>query len=299
MDFTEFLEKYKIEMFHGSMYDPFNALGIKALTPVFNFEVEVMNHIHYNGTSSIVKSRQMGLTTLYFLYMFWFLKYGDYYTPKKNIIYVTDNIHDAARLLSILKNIIHIEEATYNISTYTTLNNSCSIQYRGKEIIINQINDFISNNKFRGFNDIELIIFDDIEFNRYSIEFNNLFNFFYGNTVKISFGVSPKPQYRLEPIIGINNTMATLYFDTFAVNANNYNLHYSKSPLWTYERLISNLYSYSYPQNNNSMWLLEMECKFKVDNNNNEPIILKPYKDKFVLNVEKELNILLNENIHE
>ena len=259
---------------------------------MFDFEVEVFNHIHYNHCSLITKSRQMGLSTLYIMYMFWFIKYD--YSYKKDIIYVTNNLRDTLSKFQSINWLIHKEIIANNhwgpqIEPLTN-----GIMYNGKRILIKESKTFLDKHKIcsQDFKDVELMIFDEVDFSKcHSIEHG--LHYIFREIPRVSFGLTPRYEYDLTPNYdNYNNNISTLYLDRIAICVHNYNLHYSKSPLWTYEMLDEHLRYYGDYQ-----WNLVMECKFKK--NRDEPITITPYKTKWDVAIEKELNLLLNENIHE
>jgi hypothetical protein len=291
MDFREFLEKYKCDFFGND-------------NPVFDFEVEIFHHIHHKNVSLITKSRQMGLSTLYIMYMFWFIKYD--YSHNKDVIYVTDNLRHTIQHFQKIKMLIYQEEMSYRIPNFDMgFVKKNTITYNGKSIIIKDGREYLRHQNFRGkrFEDVELIIFDEISFLKVFEDGNGYRNgywfheYIFRNIPKISIGFTPQYGYDLVSTTYYNHS--TLYLNQIALCVYNYNLHYGKSPLWTYERLNNYLNGA-----NKNQWDLAMECKYDnriiVDSSkNDEPIILKPYKSQWDLAIEKELNLLLNEDIHE
>ena len=273
MNFYTFLDEYKNMFFQNT-------------NKVFDFEPEVMEFIHANKISLITKSRQMGLTNLYFLYMMWFVYFNNDST-RNEIIYINNSITDAFKKLDfiigelIMKSMAN--NSNYNLKLDNFKLNNGSVQFNGNVITVMNESELDRAN----LSEVYMVILDDVHFNfskNYNDFLRNLFNF---NRIKISIGGNPNKNIKFD-----NHNL--IINNEFQFYCNEYKLHYSKNPLWKYDKLVSQLDLINPFRGKLEYWNELMDCKYIDDG---EPTLLTPYKDRRALRIENKLNNLINENI--
>lgn len=256
MDFYTFLEKYKKYLFNTN-------------EPVFEFEVDLFEHFQRNTFSSVIKSRQMGLSNLFLLYIAWFAIHN--YRDDITIVYLAKQPtrNEFHAIYGLLENYYHDlggERHYYAAPRIRGGRNSC-IEFNNTSI------EFKSTLGREYYNDKTILIIDEINLGLDDYEFfqaNKRFR-------QIIFGSSINSHIKITNMR--YDTVQLTINDSFNIITNNFYLHYSKSPRWTYDNLETLFSKYDYPE----QWVSEMDCNIELFS---DFIGLTPFKTERMKKIE-------------
>ena len=265
MDLIGFAEKH-IEFF------------VTGMLKLEDYQIEVLNHIKDNKVSTITKSRQVGMSTLYTIYLLWLIYYGKYYYYNFGEIMVIGGgkiKHDVKRFLSVEL----AQSNNYHLDLELLTNNSKRIIYNG--VTINFIENIdISLRDFYDMRSIDVIIVDEAATMPHLLIFFEFIMY-----KKINVGIT---------IASVLNRFHIGFQDISNLPyVKNYTLHYGKTPMWSVEKLEEHL-KYYIDSTNNVDWFEQMECEnIKLDDNlplyKYKEIELKPFKTEHIIKLENEL----------
>jgi len=225
---------------------------------LYPYEIDMLNHINDKDYTLILKSRRMNISSIYALYIYWFLNYN--ISPKNEIIIIKDNY--TSTINKHLRKLINGNVLGVGVA------NDDFYQYNGNSITLKGVN------QFRGmrFDNIHMVIVDD--FSDYTY-IKNMFHI-----IMLSMDNSPNTKMSMS-----NTSIGDNYFRTLWEDGSwyNYLAHYSKNPYWTYKKLND----YTANIDNFLNWHESMECIYVTDKNinmlNSEIPNLTPYKSKTIL----------------
>lgn len=233
---------------------------------LYQYEIEVLKHIHNKEYSLILKSRVMNMSSLFSLYLLWFLENNK---TDLNVIYFIHKGRGDLNLTNVFMNKGYRE-------SYTKM--SCG----------NNIVKYVTYNELIGvrLSYAHMIIIDEIE-----------------DTKKLNrFLISISPEmdrcYRTKVVMAnsvYNKNDDYNYFQELWESGDwdNYLLHYKKNPYWTYKRLKSVL-----NRSPKIEWYEKMECVFVNSRNRlklaSSDIEITPHLSKDIKNKVNELTKQLN-----
>ena len=237
---------------------------------------DVLNQIQDNKFNIITKSRRVGLTSLFALYLTWELLYGN----KKNFILLEDRNH---MIYFLIREYLYRDFPYYAYSIGSKgFDNNNVILFNG--VKINFISDFhdIRNLILKGTR--YSLILDDVIFNNNGNQFH--FSEFivkeimvYGTILELTVATTMSED-NIIFMDGIRLPMSGVIVP--------YKLHYSKVPFWTIydlEQLSKTLQPH--------IWAMTMDCEIDaISPWYNKTIELKPFKTQKMLEIE---NFMLNE----
>ena len=235
---------------------------------LYDYEIDTLSHISVNDYSSITKSRGVGMSSLYSLYIIWLCRYQPF--PIENIVV----INSYYSIKNIVSKYIHEQTSIITGESRSKIYYKQNLQFYGIKIIFIDEGDYgnLYGCKFN------VIIFDealDVK------NIDNIFSIIYPqirNTNHIKFSMASS--------LNNNNNFNMINSHVYL---NNYILHYSQTPMWNFERLEELLST----EPSNLWWAQMMDCHI-INHENREffeqkEIELKPFKSKRVLKLEQEM----------
>jgi len=219
---------------------------------LYPYEIDMLNHIHSKDYTLILKSRRMNVSSIYSLYLFWFLVNNS--SPRNSIILVRDQNNSS--IFNRLRGLNMTFESHYHL------------EFNGNSV---SIVDAVTIARGR-FEDVHMLLIDD------HMNFDVIGSLF----EKIHYQMDRNPDAK----VSMANSASEDYFKNLWLSGDwyNYMAHYSKNPYWTFPKLKDSIRSHgtSYGQ-----WNQTMECIYPTKDNkweyDNDLPILNPYKNKTIL----------------
>jgi len=231
---------------------------------LYPYEIDILNYIHTKDYTLILKSRRMNISSLYALYVFWFMMNNQ--SPTNEIIVLKESWNSP-----IITKLSKLDIG---------FNGPINATYNGNQLRLVSSN-FLSRTYFEH---VHMLIIDDYS-NQESVR--TLFN-------QISFQLD---RYNNAKVSMSLTSIGDNYFRELWESGDwyNYLAHYSKNPYWTYDIIMSCIDDY---RDDYSVWFETMDC-IRMDSVDKRYYLNKlpsptPYKSSTIIkrinSLAKQLN---------